>query len=74
MNTLAAKLGLASASSLIVVESVSVEPLISVLITLAISIASVLMVEGVQLLKKYLRKKIDDLEKNRSSKDKENKK
>lgn len=74
MNTLAAKLGLASASSLIVVESVSVEPLLSVLITLAISIVSVLMVEGVQLLKKYLRKKIDDLEKNKSSKDKENKK
>ena len=63
MNKLLAKFTIAGVSSLAVVESVSLEPIWNAIVTLCISIISVLMVEGVQLLRKYLQKKIKDLDK-----------
>lgn len=57
MNSLLSKMGLAGASSLVVAESVNLEPLFSALITLAISIVSVLTVEGINWLKSYIKSK-----------------
>ena len=63
MTKLVYKFGLAGISSIAVVESVSLEPIWNALVTLAISIISVLMVEGIQFLRKYLQKKMKDLDK-----------
>ena len=54
MRYLFQKLGVAGTTSLVVAESVNLEPLWNALITLAISIASVLAVEGVNWLKQYI--------------------
>lgn len=54
MRYILQKLGLAGTTSLVVAESVNLEPLWNALITLAISIASVLAVEGVNWLKQYI--------------------
>lgn len=66
MNTTLVKLGVACTSSVMVVEAVNLEPLWNALITLAISIVSVLTVDGIAWLKNKIKK---DMEK-----DKENKK
>lgn len=66
MNNVLVKLGLASTSSIIVTEAVNLEPLWNALITLAISIVSVLSVEGINWLKNYIikhTKKDEDKEK-----------
>ena len=69
MNYIYEKLGLAGASSLVVAESVSLEPLYSALITLALSVVSVLTVEGVNWLKNYIIKKTKKLDKEEKKED-----
>ena len=69
MNTTLLKLGVACTSSVAVVEAVNLEPLWNALITLAISIVSVLTVDGIAWLKNKIKK---DIEKDK--KDEENKK
>ena len=56
MNNLAVKLSVAFGSSLIVAESVNVEPLINALITFAVSVVTVLTIEGVAWLRSFLKK------------------
>lgn len=65
MKNLLAKLGLAGTSSIVVTESVQLDALYSALITLAISVVSVLAVEGVQWLKNFI------ISKTKKNKDKE---
>lgn len=60
MNTLLAKLGVAGTTSVVVTEAVQLDALYSALITLAISIVSVLAVEGVEWLKSFIKRKIAD--------------
>ena len=57
MNNILVKLGMASGVSLVVTENVQLQPLWTALITLAISLITVLSVEGVGLLKAWLQKK-----------------
>lgn len=57
MRNLLTKLGLAGTSSLVVTEAVQLDTLWNALITLAVSICSVLAVEGVQWLKSYIKSK-----------------
>ena len=57
MNNLAVKLSVAFGSSLIVAESVNVEPLINALITFGVSVVTVLTIEGVAWLRSFLKKK-----------------
>lgn len=56
MNTLPTKLLVATTTSLIVCENVNLEPLWNALITLAISIISVLTIEGINWLRAYIKK------------------
>lgn len=56
MNNLFTKLGVAGITSVAVVESVNLEPLWSALITLAISIVSVLAIDGIGWLKGFIKK------------------
>lgn len=56
-ESLLAKLGLAGGTSLVVTESINLDPLWSGLITLAISILSVLAVDGVNWLKEWIKSK-----------------
>ena len=57
MEKLLAKLGLSVGASLTVVESAQLEGLWNALITLAISLISVLTIEGISWLKAWLKKK-----------------
>lgn len=57
MDRLLSKIILASGTSLVVTENVQLQPLWTALITLAISIVTVLSVEGVAWLKAWLQKK-----------------
>ena len=71
MNNIVAKLGVACTASLVVTESVSLEPLWNALITLGISIISVLAVEGINFLTKFIKyhtKKYEDKEDNKDVK------
>lgn len=56
MNNIFTKLLVSSTASLLVVENVNLEPLWNALITLAISIVSVLTIEGVAWLRAYIKK------------------
>lgn len=56
MNTLFAKLSVAGLTSVAVVESVNLEPLWNALITLAISIVTVLTIDGIEWLKAKIKK------------------
>ena len=69
MNYIYEKLGLAGASSIVVAETVSLEPLYSALITLALSVVSVLTVEGVNWLKNWIIKKTKKLDKEEKKKE-----
>ena len=63
MNNLLVKLGVAGVTSVTVVEAVNLEPLWNALITLAISIVSVLAIDGIAWLKSFIKKhttKIDN--------------
>lgn len=60
MKNLLAKLGVAGSTSLVLTESLNLDVLWNALITLAVSIASVLAVEGVAWLKSWLVKKINE--------------
>ena len=71
MNTLLAKLGVAGTSSVVVTEAVQLDALWSALITLAISIVSVLAVEGVNWLKNYIISKTKKVEKDKEEERKE---
>lgn len=62
MPNLLTKLGIAGTTSVIVTEAVSLEPLWNALLTLAISIVSVLAVEGVNWLKNKIIKHTDKIE------------
>ena len=58
-----AKIGLAGTTSLALTESLNLDVLYNALITLAVSICSVLAVEGVNWLKNYIiskTKKVDE--------------
>lgn len=57
MGKLLAKIGLSAGASLTVVESAQLEGLWNALLTLAISLISVLTIEGISWLKAYLTKK-----------------
>lgn len=58
-------MGVASITSVAVVETINLEPLWNALITLAISIVSVLAVEGVTWLKNKIIKHTDKVEKDK---------
>ena len=63
MPNLFTKIGIAGTTSVIVTEAVSLEPLWNALLTLAISIISVLAVEGVTWLKNKIIKHTDKVDK-----------
>lgn len=72
LNTLLAKICVSSTASLIVVENVNLSPLWNALITLAISIVSVLSIEGISWLRATIKKhtpKEDKKEENTEEKD-----
>ena len=54
MNNILAKLGIAGSTSLVLTESLNLDVLWNALITLAVSVCSVLAVEGVAWLKNYI--------------------
>ena len=58
MNNIVAKLTASVGASLIVTETVNLEPLWTALITFAVSILTVATVEGVAWLKSWLKKKM----------------
>ena len=58
MNQLFTKLGIAGVTSVAVVESANLEPLWNALITLAISIVTVLTIDGMEWLKAKIKKDI----------------
>lgn len=60
MRYILQKLGVAVPTSVILTESLNLDVLWNALITLAVSIASVLAVEGVAWLKSWLIKKINE--------------
>ena len=74
MNNLALKLGISGVTSIAVVESVNLEPLWNALITLAISIVSVLTIDGIAWLKNYIKKHTDVDDKKKSNQRKEDEK
>ena len=74
MNNLALKLGISGVTSIAVVESVNLEPLWNALITLAISIVSVLTIDGIAWLKNYIKKHTDVDDKEKSNQRKEDEK
>lgn len=55
MDKIITKIGIAFGSSLAVCEAVNLEPLWTALITLAVSVITVLSVEGVAWLRAYLK-------------------
>lgn len=63
MNDLLTKMGVASVSSVTITEAVNLDRLWSAMITLCVSILSVLAIDGINLLKSYLKKKKDEVEK-----------
>lgn len=67
MNTLFTKLGVAGVTSVAVVEAVNLEPLWNALITLAISIVTVLSIDGIEWLKHKIKK---DMEKDKKEENK----
>ena len=67
MNTVPIKLGLAGTASVVATEVVNADMLVSALITLAISVLSVLTVEGVNWLRKWIVAKTNEIK----NKDKE---
>lgn len=62
MNKLISEILLAGSTSLVVTESVSLEPLWNALITLGVSILTVLSVEGIMFMRKWFEQKTKKLE------------
>lgn len=62
MNKLISEIVLAGSTSLVVTESVSLEPLWNALITLGVSILTVLSVEGIMFMRKWFEQKTKKLE------------
>lgn len=62
MKQILLKLGIATSSSLALTESLNLDILWNALITLAVSVITVLAIDGVNLLKKYLDKKSKQLD------------
>ena len=54
MKNILAKIGIASSSAMILTESLNLDTLYNALITLAVSVITVLSVEGVQWLKNFI--------------------
>lgn len=63
------KLGLSATTSIVLTESLNLDVLWNALITLAVSIISVLSVEGVNFLIKWIKKKTEQID-NEESKEK----
>lgn len=61
MNTLT-KMGVASVSSVTLTEALNLDTLWSALISLGISVISVLAIDGLSLLKTWLKKKEKDID------------
>lgn len=57
MNNVATKIGVASTSSVVLTEALSLDTIWNALISLAVSVISVLAVEGIALLKAYIKSK-----------------
>lgn len=57
MDKLFTKLGIAFSSSLVICESVNLQPLWNALITLGVSVITVLSVEGISWLRAFLKRK-----------------
>lgn len=68
MNYIIQKLGLATTTSIIVSEVANLDMLWNALITLGISVVSVLTVEGVALLTKYIKKLSDKVDQDKKDK------
>lgn len=62
MNNLASKVGVASVSSITLTEALNLDMLWSALISLAISVVSVIAIDGLSLLKTWLKKKEKDID------------
>lgn len=73
MNNLLAKFGLAGVTSLAVVESANLDSIWNALITLALSIISVLAVEGVNWLRKTIISRTPKTDEDKEKDKKENK-
>ena len=64
MDKIFTKLGIAFSSSLVICESVNLQPLWNALITLGVSVITVLSVEGVSWLRAYFKRKKEEEEQN----------
>lgn len=62
MNNVLAKIGISSTTAIVLTESLNLDLLWNALITLAVSVITVLSIEGVNLLKKYIAKKSKELD------------
>lgn len=62
MNALLTKLGVASTTSVVLTEALNLEALYSALITLAVSVLSVLTVEGINWLRGFIKSKTNKLD------------
>lgn len=69
MNNILAKLGLASATSIALTETLNLDVLWNALITIAVSVCSVLAVEGVQWLRKWILSRIKKLDNEENKKE-----
>lgn len=68
MNNIFAKLGVAGTTSLVLTETLNLNTIYNALITLAVSILSVLSVEGINYLRKLIVSKTKKLEENKENK------
>lgn len=73
MNNIITKIGVAGTTSLVLTETLNLNTIYNALITLAVSILSVLSVEGINYLRKLIVSKTKKLEENKENKDKDEK-
>lgn len=69
MNHVLTKIGVAGTTSLVLTETLNLNTIYNALITLAVSILSVLSVEGINYLRKLIVSKTKKLEENKENKD-----
>ena len=72
MNTLLTKIGVAGTTSVVLTETLNLDTLWNALLTLAVSILSVLSVEGIAWLKKHITSKTNKID-NGETKEKDDK-
>ena len=68
MNNIVTKIGVAGTTSLVLTETLNLNTIYNALITLAVSILSVLSVEGINYLRKLIVYKTKKLEENKENK------